>query len=56
MLVTSRSRLEINLNRFKDLLFYSHLRYNYKNIESEFTNSIRINGIILKSVRKKVCK
>ena len=48
--------MEMNLNRFKDLLFHSHLRYNYKNIENELTSIITIHCIILKCVGKKVCK
>jgi hypothetical protein len=48
--------MEINLDRFKDLLFHSHLRYIYKNVENKYTSNITINGIILKSVRKTVCK
>jgi hypothetical protein len=52
-LVYSRSNLEINLDSFKDLLFFSHIEYSYKNTENEFTNIIIINIIILKSIRKR---
>jgi len=56
MLVYSMSNLEMYFSGFKDLSFHSHLRYNYKNIENEFTSNIRINCILLKFIRKKVCK
>ena len=54
MFVTSRSNLEINFTRFKDLLFHSHFRYNYKNIENEFTSNTTINVVILKLYERRL--